>query len=217
MPLVLDNIDRSLIKALLQDGRRSYRQLAKIANVSTPTAEARIKRMINLGFIRNITPVFDLERIGQGVSAIICLKVAPVAAADYTAYLSSLDEVRSVLQTTGDCNVMVKVACSSNGELQSILDTKICGNPGVSLVNSYVVTRTVKDEQGFPLKSELVIGLKCDYCGGEIRGTPLKLRVGEGERYLCCKTCLASYKEKYGSRISRLEVTEGHPSTQRHT
>jgi len=205
LPLVLDKIDLILIKALLEDGRLSYRKLAKIANVSTPTAEARIKRMINIGFIKKIAPIFDLEKVEQGFSAILRLKVNPSLLNEFVSYLSSLEEVRNIFLTTGESNLLIRVTCSSAEELQSILDTKIYNRLGIDILDSSVVTKTLKDEQGFPFNSEEVkIKLLCDYCRGEIKGSPLKLKVGESERYLCCKTCLKAYKEKYGSRISKI-------------
>jgi len=205
LPLIFDNTDILLIKALLEDGRRSYRQLAKMANVSTPTAEARIKRMMNLGFIKRIAPIFDSAKIEHGVTAIVYLKVDPSTINGFSSYLSSLVEVRNVLLTTGEWNVIARIACSSNDELQSIIDTRICNMQGVSLINSQVITRTIKDEQGLVLTDDIRISLTCDYCGGEITGKPFKLKVGDGERYLCCKGCLNSYKEKYASRIAKLE------------
>lgn len=205
MPLALDKIDIALIKALLEDGRRSYRQLAKISNVSTPTAEARIKRMMNSGLIRGIRPVFDLEKVEQGVSAIIYLKVETSKIKEFSAHISSLDNVRNLFLTTGEWNMIVRVACSSNSELQSIIDT-ISGN-GATLINSQVITRTVKDEQGFVLSQHTNVHLSCDFCGGDVKGTPFTLKVGEGERFFCCKTCLNSYREKFASGIAKQEKT----------
>ena len=203
----------ALIKALQEDGRRSYRQLARMAKVSTPTAEARIQRMRRLGFVRKIAPVFDTEKVELTSSAIVCLRVDPAVTNEFASYLSSLDEVRNVFLTTGDFNAMLRIACSSNEELQSILDSKICNRPGVSLVNSHVITRTIKDEQGVVLRPDIRIKLACDFCGGEITGTPLVLRVGDGERFLCCKTCLSSYREKYAVRYEarRVAIERGAP------
>ncbi|MCS4538780.1 MAG: AsnC family transcriptional regulator [Thaumarchaeota archaeon] len=203
MPIVLDKIDMSLINAMLEDGRRSYRQLARIANVSTPTAEARIKRMINSGFLKKIVPVFDAAKVEHGVSAIVYLKVDPHLVNEISSYLQSLEQIRNVFLTTGEWNMIIRIACSSNEELQSIMDDKIV-RQGITIVNSQVITRTMKDEQGFIVSPDIRIGLTCDYCGGDIKGNPFKLKVGEGERYFCCKTCMNSYKEKYGARISKL-------------
>lgn len=203
MPLALDKIDIALIKALLKDGRRSYRQLAKITNVSTPTAGARIKRLMNSGLIKRIGPIFDLERVEQGVSAIIYLRVETSKIKEFSADISSLDHVRNVFLTTGEWNMIVRVTCSSNSEIQSIIDA-ISGK-GATLINSQVVTRTVKDEQGFVLSQHTNVHLTCDFCGGDIKGTPLTLKVGEGERFFCCKTCLNSYREKFASGIAKLE------------
>jgi DNA-binding Lrp family transcriptional regulator len=189
---------------MLEDGRLSYRKLAKVANVSTPTAETRIKRMVNSGFIKKIVPVFDAAKVEHGVSAIVYLKVDPPLVNEMSSYLQSLEQIRNVFLTTGEWNMIIRIACLSNEELQSILDDKIVRH-GITIVNSQVITRTMKDEQGFTISPEIRIGLTCDYCGGDIKGNPFKLKVGEGERYFCCKTCMNSYKERYGSRIAKLE------------
>ena len=206
MPLALDKIDTLLIKALLEDGRRSYRQLAKITNVSTPTAEARLKRMMNSGLIKRIGPIFDLEKVEQGVSAVVYLKVASSDVKEFSTYLASLEQVRNVFLTTGEWNLIVRIVCSSSSELQSIIDTSIGNKNYVTIMNSQVITRIVKDEQGFVLSQHINVRLTCDYCEGEIRGAPFKLKVGEGERFFCCKGCINSYKEKYASRIAKLTM-----------
>jgi DNA-binding Lrp family transcriptional regulator len=45
----LDNIDIAIIKSLIQDGRKSFRQIAREIKVSTPTVEARFSRMKGWG------------------------------------------------------------------------------------------------------------------------------------------------------------------------
>jgi DNA-binding Lrp family transcriptional regulator len=39
----LDNIDIAIFKALIQDGRKSFRQIAREIKASTPTVEARFR------------------------------------------------------------------------------------------------------------------------------------------------------------------------------
>jgi DNA-binding Lrp family transcriptional regulator len=41
----LDKIDLAIINSLMNDGRKSFRQIAKEIGVSTPTVEARFSRM----------------------------------------------------------------------------------------------------------------------------------------------------------------------------
>ena len=74
MDTKLDNTDIAVIKSLIQDGRKSFRQIAREIKVSTPTVESRFSRMKGLGIIKNIQPIFDIERIDNQMSALIFIK-----------------------------------------------------------------------------------------------------------------------------------------------
>ena len=63
MPIVLDEIDIAIIKSLLKDGRKSFRQISRETKISTPTVKARFERLVNVGFIKGVLPVFDYTRI----------------------------------------------------------------------------------------------------------------------------------------------------------
>ena len=61
MPLQLDNNDIAIIKSLLKDGRKSFRQISRETGISTPTVKARFERLVNVGFIKGVLPVFDYQ------------------------------------------------------------------------------------------------------------------------------------------------------------
>ena len=198
MPLRLDETDTSILKALMKDGRLSFRQIATQVGVTTPTVESRVRRMTDSGVIKKFAPVLDVDKVEKGVSALLMLKADLAKVDSVLEGLAPLDEVRSVFLSTGAANVIVRVAASSNEALQGFLRERVA-SLGVDVVSSEVIMRTVKDEQGVALYGEMAVALVCDYCGGEISGKPFTLNVGAGKRFFCCKTCLAGYKEKYGS------------------
>lgn len=63
MPFKLDEIDTAIINSLLQDGRKSFRQISREINVSTPTVKSRFQRLANMGIIKSIVPVLDASKI----------------------------------------------------------------------------------------------------------------------------------------------------------
>ena len=63
MPLSLDEIDISILNSILEDGRKSFRQISRDTGITTPTVKARYERLVNVGFIKGILPVFDFEKI----------------------------------------------------------------------------------------------------------------------------------------------------------
>ena len=63
MPIELDNYDISILKSLLKDGRKSFRQISRETGITTPTVKARYERLMNVGFIKKIIPLIDFEKV----------------------------------------------------------------------------------------------------------------------------------------------------------
>ena len=61
MPLQLDDYDISILKSLLKDGRKSFREISRETGITTPTVKARFTRLVNVGFIRSVSPIFDFD------------------------------------------------------------------------------------------------------------------------------------------------------------
>ena len=59
MPLQLDDYDVSILKSLLKDGRKSFREISRETGITTPTVKARFARLVNVGFIKSVSPILD--------------------------------------------------------------------------------------------------------------------------------------------------------------
>ncbi len=59
MPHELDDIDVGIVNSLKEDGRKSFRQISRELNISTPTIQARYQRLVNIGLIKSISPIID--------------------------------------------------------------------------------------------------------------------------------------------------------------
>lgn len=67
MPVKLDDADLAIIRVLEKDGRKSFRQIARETGISTPTVKARFTRLINIGFLKSVSPIFDFSKIETSV------------------------------------------------------------------------------------------------------------------------------------------------------
>jgi DNA-binding Lrp family transcriptional regulator len=65
MPVQLDGYDVLILKSLLKDGRKSFRQVSRETGISTPTVKARFERLVNIGFIKAVIPIIDFEKVQQ--------------------------------------------------------------------------------------------------------------------------------------------------------
>ena len=64
MSFPLDETDIAIIEALIEDGRKSFRQIAREINVSTPTVQIRYTRLLSMGIIKSISPILDMKKLG---------------------------------------------------------------------------------------------------------------------------------------------------------
>ncbi|NQV40000.1 MAG: AsnC family transcriptional regulator [Nitrosopumilus sp.] len=63
MPHELDDIDIGIVTSLQQDGRKSFRQISRELNISTPTVQTRYHRLVNIGLIKSISPIIDSSNL----------------------------------------------------------------------------------------------------------------------------------------------------------
>jgi DNA-binding Lrp family transcriptional regulator len=63
MPLHLDTYDVRILNSLLKDGRKSFREISRETGITTPTVKARFSRLVNVGFIKSVSPILNFELI----------------------------------------------------------------------------------------------------------------------------------------------------------
>jgi DNA-binding Lrp family transcriptional regulator len=202
----LDNTDIAIIKSLIQDGRKSFRQIAREIKASTPTVEARFSRMRGLGIIKSIQPIFDIEKIDNQMSALIFIKTNLSQSTDIANKLASIAQVRGVYKMTGEYNIIIKVIMAQHPEyLEEFIRTKIANIEGIKSASYQMITKTIKDSQSIPvIKEGIFLKIKCDYCDNDIFKDTKTMRVGQYERYFCCNSCLTLYKQKYKTKIEAM-------------
>jgi DNA-binding Lrp family transcriptional regulator len=59
----LTDSDVAILKGLLKDGRKSFRQISRETGISTSTVKARFDRLVNIGFIKSISPILDFKKV----------------------------------------------------------------------------------------------------------------------------------------------------------
>lgn len=75
---MIDDLDQQILALLREDARRSYRELARLAESTVPTISARVKRMEDLGVIGGYTVIEAGKQVpsgGLGVECHLCHKI----------------------------------------------------------------------------------------------------------------------------------------------
>lgn len=188
----------------MNDGRKSFRQIAKEIGVSTPTVEARFSRMKSIGVIKSIEPILDKDIIENQISALVFLKANLAHSNQIADELSAIPEVKRVYMTTGENNIIAKVVSERPETLEQLIREKIAPIEGINSISYQIITRTVKDSQSISIEEGMFLKLRCNFCDAEITKKPRRLEVDNQQRYFCCNSCLILYKQKYKGRIDAI-------------
>ncbi|NVO75602.1 transcriptional regulator AsnC [Photobacterium damselae] len=122
----LDELDRDILAALMNDARTPYAEMAKRFNVSPATVHVRVEKMRAANIITGTEVVVNPKLLGYDVCCFIGINL--YAARDYHSALeklNQLDEVVEAYYTTGAYNIFVKLMCRSIEELQHVLINKL--------------------------------------------------------------------------------------------
>ena len=63
MVFQLDDIDIAILESLVKDGRKSFRQISRETKFSTPTVKLRYERLVNMGVVKSVSPIFDMKKL----------------------------------------------------------------------------------------------------------------------------------------------------------
>jgi len=209
----LDDVDARILGILVEDGRRSFREVARRAGITTPTVQARVKRMMDEGLIRKISPIFDVSKFKQGLVFHLYLRVNPAEIENIADKLEKNPEVRGIYLTTGENNLTLRVAVESLEQLQRFTET-LSNDFGVKQNSSQMIVKIFKDDQPVLIRPGTAVELKCETCNGSISGKPFVLKVAGRERFFCCQTCLGKFRETYEPKLKGLAIAIESPSPQ---
>ena len=118
----IDNLDKSILMALMDNARAPYAELAKRFAVSPGTIHVRVEKMKQAGIIEGTRVQVNSKQLGYDVCCFIGIILK--SARDYPAALAKLEQLEEVVEayyTTGQYNIFIKVMTRSIDELQQVL------------------------------------------------------------------------------------------------
>ena len=129
----LDALDLALLTVLHDDAQAGPLELARATGVARATVTARLQRLRESGVIAGYRADIDVSRAGFDVHAFVTLQVAQGALEDVRHDLEAIPGVLEAYATTGEGDVLCRIAAASHEALQ---DTLVELNRSASIVRS---------------------------------------------------------------------------------
>jgi Lrp/AsnC family transcriptional regulator for asnA, asnC and gidA len=136
-PHGLDQIDEDIISELQQDGRRSYRDIARNLGLSESLVRWRTQRLLRNGVVR-ILAITDPFRLGYQILATIVLTVEPSARSEVAARLVELPEILYVASCVGRADLLIEVVCRNHEDLVTLLSETMGSLKGITATETFM-------------------------------------------------------------------------------
>src|SRR5690348_7659203 len=99
----MDAVDRKILALLVEDGRRTFDDIASQVALSAPAVKRRVDRLRSNGSLQGFTAVVDPQVLGYGTEALVELFYAPGVTLDaVTDSLQRRPEVVEAWSVSGD-------------------------------------------------------------------------------------------------------------------
>ncbi|WP_290813445.1 winged helix-turn-helix transcriptional regulator [Halovivax sp.] len=186
----LDETDLEILRLLLSDSRRPYREIAEKVGLSPPAVSDRIDRLQEQGIVRRFTVDIDRRKLRDRLPVMLTLEAEPAAVDRVYESVAALDGVEHVFKHF-DGTVVAHANAPDrdvNGWLRDAIDVDGVTDRDVALVADYEWTVDV---------SAADFALECPVCGNEVSSSGETARIDGEIKVFCCPTCKGEYEKQY--------------------
>ena len=108
----MDDIDRHLLEALIDDGRLSYQQLAAQVHLSSNSTADRVRRLRQTGVLEGFHAELNLAALGRTLHSLTDIKLKEsIDRHEFERDLNGVPQVLSAIHTTGELAPPPLVCC----------------------------------------------------------------------------------------------------------
>lgn len=144
----LDEFDRRIIAALVEDGRMTVTDLAGVVGLSKTPCQVRLRRLIELGVIKGFRAIVDPAKLGIDHVAFTEVKLSDTrdaALAQFNRAVWKIPEIEECHMIAGSYDYLLKVRTPDIRRYRAVLGEKISSLPNVASTSTFVSMETVLD------------------------------------------------------------------------
>lgn len=193
-----DETDLTILRLLIEDGRRPFREIADQVGLSPPAVSDRIDRLQELGVIRNFTVDVDRTTLHSQTQALLELTVEPAAVEAVFDRLCGLDATEHVFQGL-DGRITAHVTLPKqdiHGWFRETVDLEV--------ITAYEITPLAQSEWT-PGVTPAGFAISCAVCDNTVGADGETARIGGEIKVFCCASCETQYERRYDSLQSGTE------------
>ncbi|WP_305985299.1 Lrp/AsnC family transcriptional regulator [Roseibium sp. MMSF_3544] len=153
MQAKLDQIDRSLLRALQRDARLSQRELADIVGLSQNACWRRLKALYESGLIEGHTIRLDPVRLGLNLTVFVMIRTRHHSKDWLETFRSEVSAIPNVIdfyRIAGDYDYMLKVVAEDMNAFDRVYQ-RLIEKVDLDTVTSYMTMEAIADARDLPI------------------------------------------------------------------
>ena len=143
---MVDELETKIIRALNQNSRKSFREIAKEIGTSAPVVINKIKRMEEAGAIKGYIPVLDPEYFGYNLVAVVAMRISHGKLIEVQEKIAEDPHVFAIYDVTGEWDSIVIAHFKNREELNKFIKN-VLAQKYVDRTVTHIVLNVVKDER----------------------------------------------------------------------
>ena len=137
--VIVDGIDKIIIKNLLQDARTPIQVIASVAGISGAAVHQRLKKLEKANVISGSQIILNPKILGFKTVAFIGVYLdKAIRNPEAVKQLKNIPEVIECHYTTGNWSIFAKLLCRDNEHLMELLNKNIQSVEGVSRTETFI-------------------------------------------------------------------------------
>ena len=147
----LDAVDRSLLRALQDDCKRSLAELGAEVELSPPAVLERVRKLEEAGIVTGYHATLEPRKLGFDIGAFIGVGIDHPRSIDkFEAAILALPEVLESHHVTGRHTLLLKIRTANTESLHKLISA-IRALPGVARTETMIVLATQHERQRIPI------------------------------------------------------------------
>jgi Lrp/AsnC family transcriptional regulator for asnA, asnC and gidA len=137
--VVIDGIDKIILKTLMQDARIPILAISKVTGISGAAVHQLLKKLEKAKVISGSQIIINPKTLGFKTLAFIGIHLdKAMRNPEAVKQLKSIPEVIECHYTTGNWSIFAKLLCKDNEHLMELLNKKIQSVEGVSRTETFI-------------------------------------------------------------------------------
>ena len=147
-----DALDSQILRALMDDGRITWRELATQIGLSPPSTAERVRKLEEAGVIDGYVARVNPRSLGYTLLAFVSMSVVdPTYHDQVMQWVKEAQEIQECHIVAGEHDYLLKVRCRDSEHLERFVREEVGSLLGVSRTMTTVVLLTTKETTSIPL------------------------------------------------------------------